>query len=216
MRASKWFARLGRPALRSEGVGTIDQQGEPQHRAAATTSSPEKENFGHRGASGHAPDNTLTGLRIAAELGADACEIDIQRTADGRCAVIHDAFLRSADGRVLPVQRSTLDELQRVPLAGGERVPTLEEMLELAGDLRLGLYIEVKDGAAIPLLIDALHDAKATRRVMVGSFRPDWVAEVGALDPELRTAVLFGSAHMDAVALARSTGASRLQLASAD
>jgi len=164
--------------------------------------------IGHRGASGHAPDNTLTGLRTAAKLGADACEIDIQRTADGRCAVIHDAFLRSPDGRVLPVQRSTLDELRRVPLAGGERVPTLEEMLELAGDLRLGLYIEVKDGGAVPLLIDALHDAKATRRVMVGSFRPDWVAEVGALEPELRTAVLFGSAHMDAVALARSAGAS--------
>ncbi len=164
--------------------------------------------IGHRGASGHAPDNTLTGLRMAATLGADACEIDVQRTADGRVAVIHDAFLRAADGSVLPVQRSTLEALQQVRLAGGERVPALEDILTLAGELLLGLYIEIKDGGAISPMIDALHDAKALERVVVCSFRPDWVAEAGAREPALRTSVLFGSRHMDAVALARAAGAS--------
>ena len=48
----------------------------------------------------------------------------------------------------------------------------------------------------------ALHD-----RVIVGSFRPDWVADVHAQDARIATSVLFGSTHLDAVALARAVGA---------
>lgn len=163
--------------------------------------------IGHRGASGHAPDNTLTGLRVAAALGADAAEIDVQRTADGEVAVIHDAQLRAADGTILPVQRSTLEALQKVPLAEGERVPTLREMLLLASELRLGLYIEIKDGGCIRPMVEILRAERAVGRVMVGSFRPDWVAEARALEPGLRSSVLFGSRRVDAVALAKAVGA---------
>jgi glycerophosphoryl diester phosphodiesterase len=163
--------------------------------------------IGHRGARAHAPDNTLTGFRKAAALGADMVELDVQRTADGQIAVTHDSYLTDATNRVWPVQRSTMSDLQRLDLGGGERVPTLGEALRVCQDAAMGAYIEIKDGSVIPLLIQVLHDMEETEHCLVGSFRPDWVAEAKAAAPELATSVLFGSPHIDPVQLAQSAGA---------
>lgn len=163
---------------------------------------------GHRGASGHATDNTLTALRTAVELGADAAEIDVQRTRDGHVVVVHDAYLHAPDGRLLPIGSSTLADLQAVVLPGDEHVPTLEEVLDLAREIRLGLYIEIKDGGSVRPLVAALRERGLLDHVMVGSFRPDWVAEAHGLAPELRTSILFSSRHIDPVALAQGVGAS--------
>ena len=39
--------------------------------------------FGHRGASAYAPENTIESFRLAAEMGADGVELDVQVTRDG-------------------------------------------------------------------------------------------------------------------------------------
>jgi len=163
--------------------------------------------IGHRGASGHAPDNTLMGMRAAAELGADAVELDVQRTADGRLVLAHDVFVPSGDGHLVPVQGSCYEHLAQLDVGGGERIPMLEEALDLARELRLGLYLELKDGRAVAPLAKVLRGCNMAPYVIVGSFRPDWVAEVGGALPGLRTSVLFGSPHVDAVALARAVRA---------
>lgn len=163
--------------------------------------------IGHRGARAHAPDNTLLGVRRAAELGADMVEMDLQRTADGQIAVIHDSYLTTPDGRVLPVQHSTLSDLQSVDLGGGERVPTWSEMLRTCEQERLGAYVEIKDGTVIDPLIESLHGQDWAGNCLIGSFRPDWLAEIGAALPQIPTSVLFASPHVDAVALAQAVGA---------
>lgn len=57
-------------------------------------------NIAHRGARSAAPENTLEAIRKAAELGADAVEIDVQLSADGAVIVIHDDDLvRCTDAR---------------------------------------------------------------------------------------------------------------------
>ena len=164
--------------------------------------------IGHRGARAYAPDNTMTSFRKAAELGADMVELDVQRTADGQIAVVHDTHLTDATGRTCSVRRSTLAELQVIDLGGGERVPSLTEALDLCKREFLGTYIEIKDGGVIPALAQTLHEKKWGGRCLVGSFRPDWIADFKALAPEIGTSVLFSSIHIDAVRLARSTGAS--------
>ncbi len=176
---------------------------------------PLKENrclrIGHRGASAHAPDNTLAAFRKAAELGADMVELDVQRTADGQAAVIHDLFLRAPGGQVLPVKESTLSELRAVDLGGGERVPTLVEALAVIRDAGLGAYIELKDGGAISLVVHALAALDFASHVVVGSFRPDWVADFKTAMPQVGGSVLFSSKAIDgprAVSLARAAGAS--------
>jgi glycerophosphoryl diester phosphodiesterase len=163
--------------------------------------------IGHRGARAHAPDNTLTSFVKAADLGADLVELDVQRTVDEQIAVVHDAHLVDAGGKVWPVRRSTLAELQAIDLGGGERVPTLTESLKVCEDEMLGAYIEIKDGNVIPAMIQVLRDNKWLGRCLIGSFRPDWIAEARALAPEIRTSILFSSTHVDPVQLAQSVGA---------
>jgi glycerophosphoryl diester phosphodiesterase len=167
--------------------------------------------IGHRGAAAYAPHNTLAGFRKAAELGADMVELDVQRSADGQAVVIHDLFLHAPDGRVLEVHRSTLSELRTVDLGWGERIPVLREALAECRDHHLGVYIELKDGSAAPLVIEALKELDFSAHCLVGSFRPDWVADFTAACPGVGTSVLFGSKAMDgarAVHLAQSCGAS--------
>ena len=162
---------------------------------------------GHRGAAAHAPDNTLLGFRRAAALGADMVECDVQVTADGQVVVVHDPYLTVADGCIRPIRRSTLAELQAVDLGEGEHIPTLAEAIEVCKDEQLGAYIELKDGAALPGVVDALREQDFVHHTIAGSFRPDWLMEVKTAMPELATSILFGSPHLDAVRLAQSVRA---------
>jgi glycerophosphoryl diester phosphodiesterase len=162
---------------------------------------------GHRGARAHAPDNTLASFRQAANLGADMVELDVQRTADGQIAVVHDAWLRNGDGHILPIRESTLTQLQSVDLGQGERISTLTEVLDLCEQEQMGAYIEIKDGGIVPSLVQTLLNRGWLDRCLIGSFRPDWIADVKALAPHAITSILFSSPSIDAVQLARAAGA---------
>jgi glycerophosphoryl diester phosphodiesterase len=169
--------------------------------------------IGHRGAAAYCPHNTLTSFRKAAELGADWVELDVVRTRDHEAAVIHDLTLRAANGALMAVSESTLAELQRVDLGGGERVPALPEVLKLCAEVNLNAYIELKDGAAVPQVIAAVFQAGFEHRSIVSSFRPDWLANLKAAAPGLPTTSLFSTRAMDgsrAVSLARASGATYL------
>jgi glycerophosphoryl diester phosphodiesterase len=163
--------------------------------------------IGHRGAAAHAPDNTLLGIRRAAELGADAVECDVRWTADDQAVLAHAPHLVDADGRAWPIRRSTLDELRAIDLGEGQRVPTFAEAIEVCKDELLGAYVEIKDGAAIPTVVETLRERKFDGHSIVGSFRPDWLMAVKASAPRIATSVMFNSPDLDPVLLARSVHA---------
>jgi glycerophosphoryl diester phosphodiesterase len=102
------------------------------------------------------------------------------------------------------VRRSTLAELRAIDLGGGERVPTLDEALDTCQAEDMGAYIELKDGAVIPAVVNAVREHDMAGYSIVGSFRPDWLMEFKATAPEIATSILFGSPHLDAVQVARS------------
>lgn len=121
----------------------------------------------HRAGATVAPENTLAALRRAIDDGADWAEIDVQLTADGQVAVIHDSDLLRVGGSPLRVASSTLEQLRQVdvgsrfgPEFAGERVPTLAEFLDAAGDA-IGLNIELKasNRDQIPALVNQVIDA---------------------------------------------------------
>ena len=99
--------------------------------------------IGHRGAAGHAPENTLAALELAIKYGVDMVEFDVRRTADGALVVLHDDSVdrtTSGEGRIEDLSLSGLGELDA---GGGERIPLLEEALAcLSG--RAGAMIELK------------------------------------------------------------------------
>jgi len=170
--------------------------------------------IGHRGASGHAPDNTLAAFRKAADLDADMVELDVQVSSDGALVVIHDLVVEHCTDGHGAVGDLTLAQLKALTVRDprnaitGERIPTFEEAIACCQELGLGMYVELKAGAAVPQVTAAIRAHELWRSAIVGSFRPDWVAGVRLLEPDIVTSVLFGAPNVDPVKLAQAVGAS--------
>lgn len=160
----------------------------------------------HRGASAHEPENTLRAFLRAAELGAEWVELDVHLSADGVPVVIHDAHLeRSTDGCGL-VAEQTLAALRRLDAGAGERIPTLAEVIEACRGC-LGLYIELKAPGTPAAVLAALKRAGPGVTAVCGSFDASLVQEVGALAPDMLTALLVGTRVADPVAEVVAAGA---------
>lgn len=97
------------------------------------------------------PENSLAGIRRAAELGAAFAEIDIRQTADGECVLMHDATLErttTGEGRLNALALTELRRLHLRDNAGRitvERIPTLMEALLLARESGIYLELDLKE-----------------------------------------------------------------------
>jgi glycerophosphoryl diester phosphodiesterase len=154
----------------------------------------------HRGASGSAPENTLAAVRAAIDSGAHWVEIDVQETADGRIAVIHDKDLKKIGGSPMTVADSTLDQLQQVdigsrfdPRFADQRVPSLEQVLALCKD-RIGVNIELKYYGRQQRLeqrvVDIVEQADMAGQVMFMSLDYTGIQALRGLRPDWKTGLL--------------------------
>ncbi len=107
--------------------------------------------IGHRGAAGHAPENTLAGIRKAAELGAQWVEFDTMLSRDGHVILFHDDALKRITGARGLTADTDLADLQRLDAGAwfgrefkGEPIPTLDQALALLAELGLGANVEIK------------------------------------------------------------------------
>lgn len=107
----------------------------------------------HRGASADAPENTLPAIELAWQQGADAVEVDLQVSGDGRAVVIHDATSARTAGNPRPVASQTLAELQRLDAGSwkgsqfaGARLPSLSQALDLVPEGK-SIFLELKSSA---------------------------------------------------------------------
>ena len=177
--------------------------------------------FGHRGAMGYAPENTMASFRRAVELGVDAVELDVHLTADDAVVVIHDPFLeRTTNGRGA-VRAHTLDQVRELdagahfgPEFAGERVPTLGEVLAWARE-RCVVDVEIKGGPApypgiAERVVELLTEHAMLDRSIVISFDHPTVRRVKSLAPGLATGVLYSCRPIDPVALAGAAAADAL------
>ena len=96
----------------------------------------------HAACGGHAPENTLAGIRKALELKADAVEIDVQASADGVPVLMHDLTVDRTTNGIGAVAKMALEDLRALD-AGGEPPPTLADVLEITRGRAL-LVIEIK------------------------------------------------------------------------
>ncbi len=176
---------------------------------------------GHRGHSIDAPENTLAALRRNRALGGTTAEIDAVLTADGKIVVIHDLSVdRTTDGTGI-VADMTLAEVQRLDAGTwlgsgfeGERVPTLAQALSLAGDIGLGLEIEIKERRDLPRFAKALaallEDPAVKARVMVISFDHVSLHWLKTQIPGIRTGGIIHARHGDPVGVAVTAGLDEL------
>jgi glycerophosphoryl diester phosphodiesterase len=157
--------------------------------------------FGHRGARGEAPENTLAGFAYALRQGVLALELDVRLSADGDLAVIHDATVdRTTDGTG-PVAAFTAAELSRLDARGAHPewpapvgVPRLSEALDAtAGRARLAIEIKTDAPERLERVCAALVErlrGRASRRVTVTSFDPAALEIMRRLAPGLPRAYI--------------------------
>ncbi len=107
--------------------------------------------IGHRGAAAHAPENTLAGIALAADLGVAMVEVDVKLSRDNVPLLMHDDTLeRTTDGKgaVATTDYADLARLDAGSWFGsgfaGERMPTLAQALALMIEHRLCLNLEIK------------------------------------------------------------------------
>jgi len=174
----------------------------------------------HRGASAYAPENTVAALRLAAWLGADMVELDVQQTRDRELVLMHDPTLaRTTDAEHVFPGRSpwrvadfTLAEIRRLDAGSwfgdrSEPVPTLGEALRAMAGTGLGLLLEVKT----PHLYPGIESRTATelrrwwggRPVVVQSFDRNAMRRFAATMPGVPIGLLGTPAMGELAALAR-------------
>jgi glycerophosphoryl diester phosphodiesterase len=120
--------------------------------------------FAHRGASAHAPENTLEAFELALRLGATGLESDVWVTADGVAVLDHDGIARRFPRRLIrDTPRSALSA----------HVPSLAELYDRCGtDFELSLDVKTPD--ATPAVIEVARDAAGDAERRLWLCHPDW------------------------------------------
>jgi glycerophosphoryl diester phosphodiesterase len=124
----------------------------------------------HRGLAIEAPENTLLAFAKALAVGVTHVETDVHVSADGVAMISHDPDLRRLLGRRATIAHLTSTELRRLDLGFGQAYCSLAEALDGFPDLRFN--IDIKIGGAVGPAVEAIREAGATRRVLIGSFSP--------------------------------------------
>lgn len=146
--------------------------------------------IGHRGACGHAPENTLASIERAIALRCDLTEVDVRRTADGALILLHDERVdRTTNGKGAVVEMD-LAAIRNLDAGQGQNIPTLEEALAAAAG-RIGLILELKaEGLAYD--VSALVRASGFPGALIyASFLHDELQHLRRADPDARTLALF-------------------------
>lgn len=122
---------------------------------------------GHRGAAALAPENTIAGIRLALDAGADAIELDVRRGAAGTLVLAHGR--RSAS---------------RSATALAEALA----FIVAAAPADTGVLLDVKEAGVVTDLVEGIAAAGLGTRTIVCAREPFVLAELGRADPSLRRA----------------------------
>lgn len=157
--------------------------------------------FAHRGASAHAPENTLAAFELALAQGADGIELDVKLSADGEVVVIHDPTVDRTTGAYGRVKDLTLADLRSLDAGSSfsvkfqsEKIPTLGDVFEVVGkrtfiNVELTNYNTPRDHLveSVCMLVKKFGMQK---RVLFSSFLPANLSTARNYLPEVPTGLL--------------------------
>ncbi|MGD0764808.1 MAG: glycerophosphodiester phosphodiesterase family protein [Dehalococcoidia bacterium] len=151
----------------------------------------------HAACKGHAPENTLAGVRRALALAADAIEVDVRCTADGVPVLLHDETVDRTTNGSGAINSLTFAEARRLDAGDerfpGEPIPSLQEAIGLTKGRAL-LVLELKQPGIEKAALDVVWQEGDVRGCVVHSFLPSVVARVRQLEPRLPCVLLTASA----------------------
>ena len=168
--------------------------------------------IGHRGAAGHAPENTLAALELAITYGVDMVEFDVRRTADGTLVLLHDDSVDRTTNGEGKIEELSLSLFRELDAGGGERIPFLEEALAcLSG--RAGAMIELKVRGTASDVCAKVQEADFHGAVIYASFFHEELLTVRRLMRDALTLALIEDAPIHSTAFATNAQATHAGLA---
>ena len=147
---------------------------------------------GHRGAAGVMPENTVKGFRYAVELGCDYVECDVHLTRDDRLVVMHDENVDRTTNGSGALRNLYFEDVRHLDAGDGERVPTLDEVLDVTQD-NVQLLCELKGEGVEDAAVEAVLVRKMAGEVVFTSFFPDRIRKVKMRNGKLRIGAIFSN-----------------------
>lgn len=153
--------------------------------------------FGHRGAAGLAVENTITSIKAALETGVWGIELDLRLTADNHFVLSHDANIRNGKHGKLRIEKSTLEDVQKITLPENNSVPTAREAIRhiLRANNSTMIYLDIKGKNWVGQLIKFIekYPLAERNRFIVASFNLKDLRQVQKVYPRLKYLYLFKS-----------------------
>ncbi|SDY61327.1 glycerophosphoryl diester phosphodiesterase [Proteiniborus ethanoligenes] len=157
----------------------------------------------HRGASAYAPENTIASFLKAIEMNSDGIELDVHMTKDKALVVCHDETVNRTTNGDGFIKDHTLQEIKELDAGSwfgeqfrGEKIPVLEEVMDLIKDKDMLLNIELKNAPILyegieKRVIDIIKSYNMEERVIISSFNHFSLIEVKKYNPKIKTGVLY-------------------------
>ena len=140
----------------------------------------------HRAAHKEYPENSISAIKRAIELGVDIVELDARTTLDGNVVIMHDNTIDRTTNGIGRAEDQTLAELQTYRLkntdgtTAEETIPTLEEALEvISGNLMIDIHIIT---ASVKQIIEVVEKTNTNKQVLYYSSNNDILKEIQLLD----------------------------------
>ncbi|MEH7463205.1 glycerophosphodiester phosphodiesterase [Bacillus thuringiensis] len=178
--------------------------------------------FGHRGAAGTYPENTMVSFRAAEKFGADGIELDVQFTKDNRIVVIHDETVNRTTNGKGAVRNYLYADLRALDASytfyekvGVQHIPLLEEVLEWLKTNNLILNIEFKNNKIVypgleEEVITLIRKYSMEERTILSSFNHYSMKKCHMMAPDIETAILYKEGLHSPWAYVKKMGASAI------
>ncbi len=160
----------------------------------------------HRGARASHPENTLSAIQAAIDIGCKAIEIDIHEH-DNELWVIHDKWLNRTTNGIGPLSWYSKEKLHTFDAGNGEVIPTLKQVFELISG-QCALNIEIKAIKHFSLLLAHIEYAVTkcnfvNEQLLLSSFNHRWLDQLHHHTPSLLISALTSSQGLDKAAFAQ-------------
>ena len=170
-------------------------------------------NYAHRGASEHAPENTLLAFYTGVYMGANGIETDVQRTKDGILVLFHDDTIFRLTGAPGSIQDYTLEQLRQFTFENNgltDKIVVLEDFLQQFGWRDLTFAIEIKQAGIESQVVDMIRKYGIQSKTIVTSFMLDSVRATKEYAPEQKVGFLTRPLSDALLAELKSVGAEQL------
>jgi glycerophosphoryl diester phosphodiesterase len=175
--------------------------------------------FGHRGASGEAPENTLPAFERALAQGAAILETDVQLTRDGEVVVAHDADVSrttNGSGAIAGLRFRELAQLDAghhfSPDAGtshpfrgqGVRIPALREVFRRLPEARFNVEVKSGDPRLVAAVVRLVAEHERADRTLLAAAEADTLAALRAELARRGVAAAVGASAADVLGFVRA------------